>query len=160
MFHLRSPNIGNHPESNPGSDGAGGVLVPLILLFLAAHISAYADITGMVVGVSDGDTVTVLDESKTQHKIRLQGIDAPEKGQPFGQKAKEHMSDLVYRKEVRVEGDKRDRYGRTVAKVWVKPDECLDCPQTLDAGLAMLTVGLAWHYKKYENEQHPEDTLG
>ena len=101
--------------------------------------------------------MTVLDEGKTQHKIRLAGIDAPEKGQPFGQKAKERMSDLVYGKEVRIEGDKRDRYGRTLGKVWVKPDECPDCSKTLDAGLAMLTVGLAWHYKKYEKEQHPED---
>lgn len=126
-----------------------------ILAFLA--LPAFADVTGMVVGVSDGDTVTVLDGSNIQHKIRIQGIDAPEKGQPFGQKAKERMSDLVYGKEVRVEGDKRDRYGRSVAKVWVTPTDCPKCDKTLDAGLAMLTVGLAWHYKKYEKEQHPED---
>lgn len=131
------------------------LLLPLILAFLT--LPAFADVTGLVVGVSDGDTVTVLDESKTQHKVRLQGIDAPEKGQPFGQKAKERMSDLVYGKEVRVEGEKRDRYGRTVAKIWVTPADCPKCDKTLDANLAMLTVGLAWHYKKYQNEQHPED---
>jgi endonuclease YncB( thermonuclease family) len=127
----------------------------LFLIFLA--LPAFADVTGVVVGVADGDTVTVLDENKTQQKIRLSGIDAPEKGQPFGQKAKERMSDLVYGKEVRVEGDKLDRYGRTLGKVWVTPADCPKCDKTLDANLAMLTVGLAWHYKQYEKEQHPED---
>lgn len=129
----------------------------LLLTLALIALPAIADVTGTVVGVADGDTVRVLNESKTQHKIRLQDIDAPEKGPPFGQKAKERMSDLVYGKEVRVEGDKRDRYGRTVAKIWVTPADCLDCPKTLDAGLAMLTVGLAWHYKKYQGDQHPED---
>jgi endonuclease YncB( thermonuclease family) len=129
--------------------------LPLILLLLA--LPAYADVTGVVVGVSDGDTVTVLDDTKTQHKVRLAGIDAPEKGQPFGQRAKQYMSDLVYGKEVRLEGDKRDRYGRTVAKVWVTPVSCPTCPKTLDAGMTMLTVGLAWHYKQYQKEQTPED---
>lgn len=113
--------------------------------------------TGVVVGVSDGDTVTVLDAAKNQHKIRIDGIDAPERAQPFGQRAKEQMSALVFRKEVRLVGDKRDRYGRTVAKVWVPPPDCADCLKTLDAGLAMLTSGLAWHYKKYQHEQSAED---
>jgi endonuclease YncB( thermonuclease family) len=129
--------------------------LPLILLLFSLPV--FADVTGRVVGVSDGDTITVLDETKTPHKIRLAGIDAPEKGQPFGQNAKQHMSDLVYGKEVRLEGDKQDRYGRTVAKVWVTPVSCPNCPKTLDAGMAMLTVGLAWHYKKYQKEQSAED---
>ena len=93
------------------------------LPFLLALITlpALADVTGVVVGVADGDTVTVLDSDRTQHRVRVAGIDAPEKGQPFGQKAKQRMSDLVFDKEVRVEGDKRDRYGRLLAKVCRTP---------------------------------------
>lgn len=129
--------------------------LPLILLLL--FLSGCANVTGRVVGVADGDTITVLDETKTQHKVRLAGIDAPEKSQPFGQEAKQYMSDLVYGKEVQLEGDKHDRYGRTIAKVWVTPADCPACPKTLDAGMAMLTVGLAWHYRQYQKEQTPED---
>ena len=129
----------------------------VIAVSLLFSLPVLADVTGVVVGVSDGDTVTVLDAGKTQHKVRVAGIDAPEKAQPFGQRAKERMSTLVFGNDVRLEGDKRDRYGRTVAKVWVSPPDCQRCPKTLDAGLAVLTSGLAWHYKKYQNEQSPED---
>lgn len=132
------------------------VCLQLLLLFLV-NLPAFADVTGVVVGVADGDTITVLDANKSQHKVRLAGIDAPEKAQPFGQRAKERMSTLVFGKEVRLEGNKLDRYGRTIAKVWVSPPDCQRCPKTLDAGLGVLTSGLAWHYKKYQNEQSNED---
>lgn len=114
-------------------------------------------ITGHVIGVSDGDTITVLDADRQQHKIRLQGIDAPEKKQPFGQRSKENLSRLVFNKEVRVEWEKRDRYKRIVGKVWVQPASCPTCPMTLDAGHAQITVGLAWWYRKYATEQSPQD---
>lgn len=129
----------------------------LISFVLGFPFSTFADVTGVVVGVADGDTVTVLDAGKNQHKVRVAGIDAPEKAQPFGQRAKERMSALVFGKEVRLVGDKLDRYGRTIAKVWVSPPDCQRCPKTLDAGLGVLTSGLAWHYKKYQNEQSAED---
>jgi len=128
-----------------------------LISLLLISLPVLADVNGIVVGVADGDTVTVLDADKMQHKVRVAGIDAPEKTQPFGQRAKQRMSSLVFGKEVRLEGDKRDRYGRTVAKVWVSPPDCQRCPKTLDAGLTVLTSGLAWHYKKYQNEQSPED---
>lgn len=139
---------------------AGSLLLKwhLVLAFLLVSQLVFADVSGIVVGVADGDTVTILDADKNQHKVRLAGIDCPEKAQPFGQRAKERMSTLVFGKEVRLEGDKRDRYGRTVAKVWVSPSDCQRCPKTLDTGLAVLTSGLAWHYKKYQNEQSPEDS--
>jgi hypothetical protein len=92
-------------------------------------------------GVADGDTITVLDADRQQHKIRLQGIDAPEKAQPFGQRSKESMSTLVFGKDVRVEWEKRDKYKRIVGKVWVQPASCPTCPMTLDAGHAQITVG-------------------
>ena len=119
---------------------------------------AHADtLLGRVVGVADGDTITVLDADRQQHKIRLQGIDAPEKAQPFGQRSKENLSRLVFNKDVRVEWEKRDKYKRIVGKVWVQPASCPTCPMTLDAGHAQITVGLAWWYRKYAKEQSPQD---
>lgn len=134
-------------------------LLGVLLLAGAGHAETLA---GRVVGVADGDTITVLEADKKQHKIRLMGIDAPEKAQPFGNRSKQNLSDLVYDKPVTVEWKKHDRYGRIVGKVMVAaPDACpplqLNCPKTLDAGLAQITVGLAWHYKQYEKEQSEDD---
>ena len=134
----------------------------LLWLLLLACSPAVADtLMGRVVGVTDGDTVTVLDAANAQHKVRLAGIDAPEKGQPFGERSKENLSRLVFGRDVRVDWHKRDRYGRVVGTVWVaSPDapcrQRSDCAKTLDAGMAQLTVGLAWHYKKYASEQEPQ----
>ena len=72
----------------------------LIILTLVAHSHAGDAIIGKVVGVSDGDTITVL-ENRTPHRIRLYGIDAPEGGQDFGNRAKKFVSDLVFGKQVR-----------------------------------------------------------
>jgi len=117
-------------------------------------------LTGMVVGVADGDTISVLDANREQHKIRVAGIDPPEKAQPFGQRSKESLSAMVFGKEVEVQWHKHDRYQGIVGKVTVQPSGCPTCPKTLDAGLAQLTVGLAWWYQKYAKEQSPEDAGG
>jgi endonuclease YncB( thermonuclease family) len=133
----------------------------LFLVFAISTPAMAADLLGRVVGVSDGDTITVLDSNHFDHRIRLAGIDAPEKGQPFGERAKQGLSRAVYGKDVRVEWDKRDKYGRLVAKVWVAPpgghcDE-IRCPKSLDVGHEQLLVGLAWHYGTYEGEQSTAD---
>lgn len=107
-------------------------------------------IHGRVVGVSDGDSVTVIDAKKTQFKIRLAGIDAPEKAQAYGQKAKESLSDLVFGKQVDVEWSKQDRYGRTVGKIMLGG---------VDINLEQIKRGMAWHYKQYQNEQSEEDRV-
>lgn len=119
------------------------VLVALILPLVATA----AEISGRVVKVV-GDTVYVLDASREQHKIRLSGIDTPEKKQPFGRKAKEHLSGLVAGQGVVVEWKKRDRYGRVVGKI-IHDDR--------DVNLAMVRAGLAWWYWKYAGEQSPVD---
>lgn len=103
---------------------------------------------GKVVGISDGDTITVLDDAHRQHKIRLSGIDAPEKKQDFGNRSKQNLSDLVYGKTVRVEWSKTDRYGRTLGKVLVDGK---------DAALSQVRAGLAWHYAAYAKDQSPTD---
>lgn len=129
------------------------------LIALAAWSASAETITGRVVGVADGDTVTVLDADRTQHKIRVAGIDAPEKKQAFGQRSKASMSDLVFGKDVVVMSSKRDRYGRLVGKVLVADPSCTarTCPKTLDAGLAQITTGMAWWYRQYAREQSAED---
>jgi endonuclease YncB( thermonuclease family) len=99
---------------------------------------------GKVVGVSDGDTITVLDAGKKQHKIRLQGIDSPESSQPFGTKAKQNLSALIFGKTVRVVVHKRDRYNREVGTVYLGDT---------DVNLEQVKAGLAWHYKEYQSEQ-------
>ena len=131
-------------------------LLPVVLLLIASATQA-STLMGRVVGIADGDSITVLDKNLEQHKIRLQGIDAPERAQPFGNRSRENLSRLVFDKEVRVEWDKRDRYGRIVGKVWAQPDSCPTCAMTLDVGHAQITVGLAWWYRKYAGEQLPED---
>ncbi len=120
-------------------------------LLAAASLAAWAEtITGRVVGVADGDTITVLDAKNEQHKIRLAGIDAPEKNQPYGHASKKSLSDQVYERKVSVETSKRDRYGRAIGKVMVNGR---------DANLEQVRRGLAWHYKTYEREQEPLDRV-
>ncbi len=106
------------------------------------------ELEGRVVAVADGDTLTILDNNNTQIKIRLAGIDAPEKAQAFGQKSKESLSDLVFGKTVKVETNKKDRYGRTVGKILL---------DNQDINLEQIRRGLAWHYKAYAKEQSKED---
>ncbi len=117
---------------------------------LALASAAAGTLTGRVVGVSDGDTITVLDASKRTHKIRLLGIDSPEKKQPFGERAKQSLSDLVFDKQVTVEGSKQDRYGRDLGKIMLDGQ---------DINLEQVRRGMAWHYKQYARDQSPQDRM-
>ena len=110
---------------------------------------AYArNFGGRVVGVQDGDTVTVLDASKQQHRIRIAGIDAPEKAQAFGAAAKENLARLAFEQQADVRCSKRDRYGREVCNVYVG---------ARDVGLEQVRSGHAWWFREYAREQAPED---
>ncbi len=118
------------------------LLITLFILTLAALVTTvHADdvISGKVVGVADGDTITVL-ENRTQFKIRLYGIDCPERHQDFGNKAKQFVSDLVFGKQVRVVKYDVDRYGRIVGMVYVG-NTC--------ANEELVKNGLAWVYQHY-----------
>jgi endonuclease YncB( thermonuclease family) len=127
-------------------------LIILSILAAIAPVNLFAANTlqGRVVGVSDGDSVTLLDAEQRPSKIRLAGIDAPEKAQAFGQKAKESLSELIYLKAVEVEWSKQDRYGRIVGKI--RRDG-------MDISLEQVRRGMAWHYKQYQMEQPEEDRL-
>lgn len=116
-----------------------------VISLLWCCMSAMAsDISGRVVGVSDGDTITVLVDGHESVKVRLTGIDAPEKSQPFGAVSKKNLSDQVFGKSVTVEWDKKDKYGRVLGRVLVNgTDVCLE----------QIKDGLAWHYKQYAREQ-------
>lgn len=105
-------------------------------------------VTGKVVGVHDGDTATVLDENKQQHKIRFNGIDAPELKQDFGNRSKQNLSDLIFGKTVTVKVDKKDKYNRAVGIVFL---------DGRDINIEQIKAGLAWHYKKYASEQSESD---
>ena len=122
------------------------VAVPAALLFGAAH--AGTTIVGKVVGIQDGDTLTVLDMELTQHRIRLAGIDAPERGQAFGHKSVDHLSTLCFGMLVTAKCPKVDHYGRQVCTVVVDGK---------DVSLAQVTAGLAWHYKRFAHEQSAEE---
>lgn len=105
-------------------------------------------IAGRVVGIADGDTLTLLDATLRQHKIRLEGIDAPEKAQPFGSRAKLALSSSAYGREARASCGRPDRYGRQVCKIIVAGR---------DVNAAMIEAGMAWHYTAYAKTQPRED---
>ena len=101
--------------------------------------------SGKVVGIADGDTLTVLTASKQQHKIRLAEIDAPEKDQPFGTKSRQSLTDLCFGKEAEVIPRAPDGDKRTVARV-----KCAG----LDANAEQVNRGMAWVYRKYARDNN------
>lgn len=117
------------------------VLTALAML-LAACTSAPAEsgIAGRVVAVKDGDTLELLTADKRLYTIRLAEIDAPEKGQPYGQKAKQVLSDLCFGQEVTTRTVAIDRYGRTVARVY---------RGNTDINAELVRVGAVWLYRKH-----------
>ena len=114
------------------------VLILFLLIFTAAS-NAWATWSGRVVGVADGDTITILHDYE-QVKIRLYGVDTPEKKQDFGNKAKRYTNAVIRGKSVRVVPVDQDKYGRTVALVYAD-DRCLN--------EALVRDGYAWVYRHY-----------
>lgn len=125
-------------------------LVFLALLIVSSTQLLADTLAGKVVGVADGDTITVLDGSRTQHRIRLQGIDAPEKRQAFGNVSRRALSDLVHGKDVVIEYHNQDRYGRILGIVLIGGR---------DVNLGMVQAGMAWHYKQYQRDQTPANRI-
>lgn len=118
-----------------------GIAVLLVTLGLTSASPIWAEtITGRVVGIHDGDTVTLLTSAKESVKIRLAQIVAPEVKQPYGQDSKKTLSDAVFDHEVRVEVVSIDKYGRTVGNVFIG---------SIDANRLMVQPGAAWAYRKY-----------
>src|SRR5215475_3613720 len=121
------------------------VLTVVLSIFLIRAASA-ADFTGQVVGVLDGDTIEVL-HKKHPERIRLNGIDCPEKGQAYGKKAKQAASELVFGKQVTLQTHGLDKYGRTIADVLL--------PNGTNVNHQLVKDGWCWWYRKYA----PGDTI-
>lgn len=112
-------------------------------LLLAAPPKVTEEFSGTVVGVTDGDTITVL-VNKATIKVRLEGIDAPESGQSYGKKSKQALSEILFGKAVTVRKTGTDKYDRTLGVVIVGD---------VDANAKMVEDGWAWHFKKYNDEE-------
>lgn len=96
-----------------------------------------------VIGIIDGDTYDIL-KNNTSERIRIDGIDAPEKGMPFYKVSKKYLSNLIYGKFVTIEFEKKDRYGRWVGRGFI---------DKLDISEEMIKAGMAWHFKKYSDSE-------
>jgi micrococcal nuclease len=115
--------------------------IAAFILFLMPALAVSDDFQARVVGVTDGDTITVLTAAKKQVKIRLHGIDAPESGQDFGSRAKQAASELAFGKTVTIRPVDTDCYGRTVAD--------LILPDGRSMGREMTAQGMSWWYREY-----------
>lgn len=115
----------------------------ILALALAVQIANAQTITGKVVAISDGDTITILEPGNKQTRVRLAQIDAPEKRQDFGAASKDSLSWLVFGKAVTVEVETIDKYGRTVGRVLVGGQ---------DMNLEQVKKGMAWVYRQYAKE--------
>lgn len=117
------------------------VLVITASMLLLQSLSANATvITGRVVGIADGDTLTILDANNNQYKTRLAEIDAPEKKQSFGNNSKQNLSSLCYGKQATITTSKNDQYNRVIGYV--------NC-DGINANKHQVQTGMAWAYKQY-----------
>lgn len=119
----------------------------LLVLSLDAAISSAEDFTGIVTRVLDGDTVEIQTESN-EIKIRLSGIDAPERDQPYGRRSKESLEEQILGKRVTVSYTKSDRYGRVLGKIILG---------SRDVNLTQVQQGMAWWYEYYKRDQSTRD---
>ena len=124
------------------------ILFAMLMAFASPLAALSAERHGTVVGISDGDTLTLLDDDKTQYRIRLDGIDAPERTQPYGQRARQSLAALAHGRVASANCPKVDRYGRAVCRVVI---------DGVDVGLEQIRRGYAWHYVKYAHEQRAAD---
>ncbi|MCT7551957.1 thermonuclease family protein [Aliarcobacter butzleri] len=113
------------------------------LILLSSYLLSY-ELIGKVVKVSDGDTITILTSDKTQYKIRLNDIDAPEKKQAFGNKSKDNLAKYIAGKTVKVEYKSTDKYKRILGTIYYN---------NTDINLQQVKDGFAWVYKKYSKNQ-------
>lgn len=140
------------------------LLAQIALLVSASAFAAPSTRTCLVVGVSDGDTITArcgTPGAFEQVKVRLAAIDAPERRQPFGARSKQALSDLAFGREAQLECAKVDRYGRSVCNVLVIPADGAQRrrAQPTDVGLSMVNQGMAWWYRAYSKDQPIEEQV-
>lgn len=118
--------------------------ISFLLLLISQSSFSQELLKGKVVKISDGDTMTVLDSLNQQHRIRLHGIDSPEKGQDYYQVAKDYAGQLCFQKQVEVAILDYDHYKRAIGKIYV---------DGLEVNLSLLKVGLAWHFTQFDQSE-------
>lgn len=115
-------------------------ILPFLFLFAACNDASES---AKVVRIADGDTITILHADNTQERIRLYGIDCPEKSQSFGNSARKFTGSLVFGKQASIRSMDRDKYGRTVAWVYVGEKNVNE---------ELVRAGYAWHYRQHSND--------
>jgi len=118
----------------------------------AARVAA-SPIEGEALDVHDGDSFTFRGEDGRRLRIRVSGIDAPERHQPWADQSRRHLGEMLRGRRLRIDPVKQDVYDRTVAKVWVLDDGLAPA----DAALSLIEAGLAWHFVRYRADQPPAD---
>lgn len=147
----RSSNVSQASSPMPRVTNPSAISIACVIAFIAFTIglsygalpAQTTTIKGQVVGVHDGDSITLLTADKVQVKVRLEGIDAPELKQPFSTQSKQVLSTMVFAKNVMLHSTGKDRYGRTLATVIV---------DGVNVNLAMVRLGMAWHFEKYSKD--------
>jgi endonuclease YncB( thermonuclease family) len=126
-----------------------------LCFFLSCNANHHKLLKGKVIGILDGDTITILDSKKEEHRIRLAEIDAPERGQPFGKKSKETLSNLIFQKEVKVYWDTKDRFHWKTKSKETKKGRIIGTvyKNNLDINKIMIQKGMAWHYKSFSKSE-------
>ncbi len=140
----------------------GPRLVPALLLLAGLCAGLAPDvradiIIGGVLRVIDGDTILVRSPDNLRQSVRIAGIDAPEPAQPYGREARDYLARLVSAGDVRAECPALDHRTSVVCKVWARPTDCASCERTVEVGLAQISGGMAWWYRRYALEQSAED---
>ena len=125
--------------------------LPALIYTVQKQTNQTSDIHCLVVKVSDGDTFTCRLDNQNTIQVRLADIDAPESGQAYGNQAKKALNKLIYNKQVQLEYSKYDKYGRTVATVFLPSSN--NVSGRLNVNLAMIESGYAHHYKRYSNNK-------
>ena len=125
------------------------ILASLALLLALSRPASAQTISATVTGIADGDTITVLNPNHQTLQVRLEGIDAPEHGQAFGDASTSHLSGLVFSKQVNLDCTSGESYGRLVCKVLL--------PNGEDVDLDQVKAGMAWHYKQFQRLQSATD---
>jgi endonuclease YncB( thermonuclease family) len=115
----------------------------LAICLLASNPARAETLLGRVVAIHDGDTLTLLTPERRQVRVRLHAVDTPESRQPYGMRARQELADLTFSRDVRVEVEDTDRYGRTVGQVWVG---------ALNVNAELVYRGAAWVYRQYNRD--------
>ncbi len=129
-----------------GRDSILTAVIRIILLvaLLSPQLVTAVELSGKVVSIADGDTLTLLVAGREQVKIRLAEIDTPEKGQPYGRKARKALAELAFQKDAHIVWSEKDRYGRVIGRVYI---------DDLDVNAEMVHLGHAWVYREYSEDE-------